>query len=136
MKNDVDIILDSIRVAVARGVIDAAGEIRRQAVKATPVDTGNLRRSAEIAVDGNTTHVPAATNRTRKIVVRYTAPYAGYVHDASGRGRGKPRRPPHRGKYWDPPGSRPKYLLLAVEAVNPRLEAYIKRRVNEVIQHG
>lgn len=125
--------LTSIRSAAARGVVDAAGEIRRQSVKSTPVDTGNLRKTAEIYIDGNASANPHATDHTRTVAVRYTAPYSGFVHNASGKGRGKPRRPPHRGYYWDPAGAEPKFLEHAAEAVFPRIEAYVKRRVKQVM---
>lgn len=125
--------LTSVRSAAARGVVDAAGEIRRLAVKSTPVDTGNLRKTAEIYLDGNASANPHATEHTRRIAVRYTAPYAGHVHNASGKGRGKPRPKPHRGKYWDPAGAEPKFLEHAANAVFPRIEAYIRRRVKQVM---
>lgn len=128
----VDETLRILRRAVAQGVIDAAGEIRRQAVLKTPVDTGFLRKSAEIFVDGNTTPSTPATSHTRIVAVRYTAPYAGHVHNATGKGRGRPRPKPHRGKYWDPSGSEPQYLAKAAENVSPHIHQYIRRRIREV----
>lgn len=135
-KRAVDTALNTVRRAVAQGVIDAANEIRRQAIKKTPVDTGNLRKSAEIFLDGNVNQSPVATPHTRIISVRYSAPYAAHVHNASGRGRGRPRPKPHRGKYWDPIGSEPQFLAKAADAVSPRIRGYIKRRVDEVMRHG
>lgn len=124
--------LGAIRAAVASGLLDAAQDIRARAVKKTPVDTGNLRKSAEIFIDGSNASVPHATELTRKLSVRYSAPYAGHVHNASGKGRGRPRSKPHRGKYWDPAGSTPKFLQKAADEVFPRVTTYIQRRIREV----
>ncbi|MCF0159190.1 MAG: HK97 gp10 family phage protein [Bacteroidaceae bacterium] len=122
-----------IRTAVARGVIDAAGDIRNIAVKRAPVDTGNLRRSAEVLVDGSSGPSMNATSNTRYVTVRFTAPYAGYVHSAAGKLRGVARSPPHRGRYWDPTGAGPKFLAKAVEEVQGRMKVYIKRRIAQVM---
>lgn len=121
---------EAIRIAIVKGIVDAAQDIRARAVKKTPVDTGFLRKSAEVSGD---TH-PAG--KAQYISVRYTAPYALYVHNASGRGRGRPRAKPHRGKYWDPSGSEPQFLKKAAEEVFPRMEMYIKRRIKQVMKNA
>lgn len=128
----IDAALTKIRRQIAQGVVDAAGDIRKQAVLKTPVDTGNLRKTAEIFVDGNINQSQIATPRTRVVAVRYSAPYAAYVHNASGRGRGKPRPKPHRGKYWDPIGAEPQFLRKSYNAVVPHLRVYISRRIKQV----
>lgn len=124
--------LQSVRAAVAQGIIDAAGEIRRQSVKRTPVDTGNLRKTAEIVIDGTVaTTAPRGSAHTRIIAVRYAAPYAAHVHNAKGTARGRPRAPPHRGRYWDPAGSGPQFLAQAVDIVSPRIASYVNRRIQQ-----
>lgn len=43
--------------------------------------------------------------RGESVVVGYTAAYALYVHEnIEMKWRGRPRRKPHKGAYWDPPG--------------------------------
>ncbi len=121
---------DAVRAAVAKGIVDAAQDIRARAVKRTPVDTGFLRKSAEVVGD---TH-PAG--KAHYVAVRYSAPYAGHVHNATGKGRGRPRPKPHRGKYWDPAGSQPQFLKKAADEVFPRMETYIKRRVKQVMKNA
>lgn len=121
---------EAVRAAVAKGIVDAAQDIRARAVKRTPVDTGFLRKSAEVRGD---TH-PA--EKSHYITVMYTAPYAAHVHNATGRGRGRPRSKPHRGKYWDPVGSQPQFLKTAAEEVFPRLETYIKRRIKQEMKNA
>ena len=128
--------MNRIRHAIARGVVDAAGDIRSRAVKGAPVDTGNLRKSAEIFIDGSQSSSLNATVMTRRVCVRFTAPYAGYVHNAPGKMRGIPRNPPRRGMYWDPMGAGPKFLLNAADEVSRRIESYIKRRVSQVMPNA
>ena len=99
----------------------------------TPADTGNLRNSQYRVIDRY-----AGGLRGR---VGYTAAYALYVHQASGKLKGQPRA--HFGKtrdgvefgggtgvgnYWDPDG-KPQFLRLAFEDPVPRadIEAAIKR---------
>jgi len=49
--------------------------------------------------------------KVEDVFVGYTQPYAIYVHEATRMTlKGVPRKKPSIGRYWDPPGSGPKFL--------------------------
>jgi len=64
--------------------------------------------------------------------VGYTAAYALFVHEASGKLKGRPRAKVNgvsRGNYWDPSGE-PKFLEKGAESVRDAVDAVIKREMS------
>lgn len=122
MTDKVDEALKMIVEASQDCLLPAAEIIVHDARQRTPVDRGDLRRSAYVRrQDANT------------VIAGYTAPYAMRVHNARGTLRGRPRPAPHRGRFWDPVGSEPRFLSNALEQnkseVLQRISAEIKRRL-------
>lgn len=83
----------------------------------TPVDTSNLINSQTAPqieqVNGRTTGS-----------IGYTAAYAKFVHDASGKLKGKPRGNGN-GEYWDPDGE-PRFLEKGFEQAKADIPAILK----------
>jgi len=71
--------------------------LQRRSQMVVPVDTGVLKASAYTRAEGSLW--------STMVFVGYTALYAMWVHEnVEMKNRGKPRRPPHKGNYWDPAG--------------------------------
>lgn len=83
-----------------RAVTVAASIIGGHATLMTPIDTSVLVNSQYRTITTKKGRVHAA--------IGYTARYAAAVHEASGRGKGKPRENGN-GLYWSPDGE-PKFL--------------------------
>lgn len=64
---------DAIPPAVEASVIEAAHILLRESLKLCPIDTGDLRRSGEVIVNGSGLSTTA--------IVAYTQQYAIYVHE-------------------------------------------------------
>lgn len=143
---------------VQKGLTLAMLEIKGRSMEKTPVDVGNLRAShylvsgmggGEAPASGgfNTAepggarvasehpgHVAEALAHARRkqspfAEIGCTAFYAVYVHEnVEMKWRGKPRKKPHKGLYWDPQGeATAKFLEIAIrEGVNKILST-IKR---------
>lgn len=94
--------------------------IEGRAVNLTPVDTSNLVNSRFRQVTNTLTGT--------KGVIGYTAAYALYVHEASGKLRGRPRDPskPGRGNFWDTDAD-PHFLAKGAEEALPEVGAAIIR---------
>lgn len=98
----------------------------------TPVDTSNLL---------NSRYQPQVTATKGKIsgVVGYTAEYAAWVHEMSGKLKGQPRADfgktrdgvafgggTGKGNYWDPHG-KPRFLAEAFEEIKPDIPTILQR---------
>lgn len=97
------IIDDVIGLKAVRAIKSANYIIRTEAAVLTPIDTSTLINSQFDVVEINGTRITGK--------VGYTARYAYYVHEASGKLMGKPRANGN-GLYWNPDGE-PKFLELA-----------------------
>jgi len=127
--------------AIDAGLFKMGEQVRAEAVKNAPVDTGFLRSSAYTAgasnglaqgptaeqgtVSASRNDARSRSGRGRRVAkVGFTAEYAIYVHEGNrgggrgGRGRGRGRRRPSRrsGRSLDPSGRKgSKYLQRAID---------------------
>ena len=99
-----------------RAIKSANYIIRTEAATMTPIDTSALINSQFDTIEVNGTRV------TGKI--GYSANYALYVHNASGKLKGQPR-PSGKGTYWSPNGE-PKFLTKAAEKTKDLVDKAIK----------
>lgn len=121
----------SNRLAVT-GVKEACFYVATLAAHETPVDTSTLLNSqfTDVTVEGD------------RIVGRigYTAPYAGFVHDAPGKyltvAKLRPvpfgQAPGSHGFLWDPNGN-PKFLFWPLEDSKQEVREIIARRIRSNI---
>lgn len=93
--------------------------ITTEAASMTPIDTSTLINSQYRTIDVNGTRV---TGR-----IGYSANYALYVHNASGKLKGQPRANGN-GAYWGPNGES-KFLDKAVENTRSMVDAAIMREM-------
>ena len=91
-----------------KGLMTAGLLVKREAQLKTPVDIGNLKASAYVD--------PIHDSMGRLgVEIGYTAFYAPFVHEASGKLKGLPRPRPHKGRFWDPQGrAEPQFLRNAL----------------------
>lgn len=101
--------------AVTAGLIVGASHATRY----TPIDTSTLINSQyrDVRVNG-----VMITGR-----VGYSANYAVYVHEASGKLKGEPRNS-GSGNYWDP-SAKPKFLQAGFEEARQEIGEAIKREM-------
>jgi hypothetical protein len=94
--------------------------------KAVPVDLGNLKASAFTRA--------ASSGINTTVTVGYTARYALFVHELTEmKGKGKPRRAPSKGKYWDPQGrARAKFLQGVAQEMEPKLRGLFIKLMKRV----
>lgn len=102
-----------------RALKSATYIIRTEAATLTPIDTSNLINSQFDTVEIN------GTRLTGKI--GYSANYALYVHNASGKLKGRPRANGN-GVYWQP-GGEPKFLTKAAERTRSLVDDVIKKEM-------
>lgn len=117
-------------VKAIRAIKAANYIIRTESATMTPIDTSTLINSQFDTIETKGARI------TGKI--GYSAKYALYVHNASGKLKGKPRA--HfgktregvefgggtlNGKYWDP-HAEPKFLLKAAKNAKPLIDKIIK----------
>ncbi|WP_336707647.1 MULTISPECIES: HK97 gp10 family phage protein [unclassified Cedecea] len=105
---------------VGRAIKSALFIIGADAATMTPIDTSYLVNSQyqELLVNGT-----RVTGR-----VGYSANYAVYVHEASGKFRGRPRAN-GSGNYWDPSGE-PKFLEKAFKDNSDKVDAIIRKELS------
>lgn len=101
--------------AITAGLIVGASHAARYA----PIDTSTLINSQyrDVRVNG-----VMITGR-----VGYSANYAVYVHEASGKLKGEPRNS-GSGNYWDP-NAKPKFLQAGFEEARQEIDEAIKREM-------
>ena len=110
-------IVDEITaVKVVRALKSAAYIIRTESATLTPIETSTLINSQFDTIEVNGTRVTGK--------VGYSANYALYVHNASGKLAGQPR-PSGKGTYWSPNGE-PKFLTKAAEKTKDLVDKAIK----------
>ena len=110
-------IVDEITaVKVVRALKSATYIIRTESATMTPIETSTLINSQFDTIEVNGTRVTGK--------VGYSANYALYVHNASGKLAGKPR-PSGKGVYWGP-HAEPKFLTKAAEKTKDLVDKAIK----------
>lgn len=102
-----------------RAIKSANYIIRTEAATITPIDTSNLINSQYDTVEVSGTRI------TGKI--GYSADYALYVHNASGKLTGKPRSNGN-GTYWSP-GGEPQFLTKAAQRTKDLVDSVIKKEM-------
>lgn len=113
-------IVDEITATkVVRALKSATYIIRTESATLTPIDTSNLINSQFDTIEINGTRV------TGKI--GYSANYALYVHNATGKLKGRPRANGN-GVYWQP-GGEPKFLTKAAERTRSLVDGVIKKEM-------
>ncbi|KLN96205.1 MULTISPECIES: hypothetical protein [Morganellaceae] len=118
VRNNVSRFIEQRKVLAARAVTLAVTVGEGYAVLYTPVgETSNLinNRTQRLIEKGT-----AVTGR-----LIYSAAYAAYVHEASGKLKGKPRAGENKGNYWDPNG-RPKFLKIGFEEAKTEIDQTVK----------
>ena len=113
------IVDEIIATKAVRALKSATYIIRTESATLTPIDTSTLINSQFDVVEINGTRITGK--------VGYTARYAYYVHEASGKLMGKPRRS-GKGNYWDPEGE-PKFLELAANRTKELVYRTIRREM-------
>ena len=110
-------IVDEITaVKVVRALKSATYIIRTESATLTPIETSALINSQFDTIEVNGTRVTGK--------VGYSANYALYVHNSSGKLAGK-SRPSGKGVYWGPHGE-PKFLTKAAEKTKSLVDKAIK----------
>lgn len=113
-------IVDNITAVKAiRALKSATYIIRTESATMTPIDTSTLINSQYDTVEINGMLI------TGKI--GYSSNYALYVHNASGKLKGKPR-PSGRGNFWSP-HAEPKFLTKAAEKTQSLVDSTIRREM-------
>lgn len=110
-------IVDEITaVKVVRALKSATYIIRTESATITPIETSTLINSQFDTIEVSGTRVTGK--------VGYSANYALYVHNASGKLSGRPRRS-GKGVYWGP-HAEPKFLTKAAEKTKDLVDKAIK----------
>ena len=110
-------IVDEITATkVVRALKSATYIIRTESATMTPIEISTLINSQFDTIEANGTRITGK--------VGYSANYALYVHNASGKLSGKPR-PSGKGTYWSPNGE-PKFLTKAAEKTKDLVDIAIK----------
>lgn len=110
-------IVDEITATkVVRALKSATYIIRTESATITPIETSTLINSQFDTIEVNGTRVTGK--------VGYSANYALYVHNASGKLKGQPR-PSGKGVYWGP-HAEPKFLTKAAEKTKDLVDKAIK----------
>lgn len=113
------IVDEIIATKAVRAMKSATYIIRTESATLTPIDTSTLINSQFDAVEVNGTRI------TGKI--GYSAKYALYVHNASGKLAGKPRSNGN-GTYWSP-GGEPQFLTKAAQRTKDLVDSVIKKEM-------
>ena len=102
-----------------RAIKSATYIIRTESATLTPIDTSTLINSQFDTVEVSGTRVTGK--------VGYSAKYALYVHNASGKLAGKPRSNGN-GTYWSP-GAEPQFLTKAAQRTKDLVDSVIKKEM-------
>lgn len=113
------IVDDIIATKAVRALKSATYIIRTESATLTPIDTSTLINSQFDTVEVNGTRI---TGR-----VGYSAKYALYVHNASGKLAGKPRSNGN-GTYWSP-GAEPQFLTKGAQRTKDLVDGAIKKEM-------
>lgn len=113
-------IVDNITaVKAVRAIKSAVYIIRTESATMTPIDTSTLINSQYDVIEN---HGVLITGK-----VGYSSKYALYVHNASGKLKGRPRQS-GRGEYWSP-HAEPKFLTKAAEKTKSLVDSTIRREM-------
>ncbi|AVP40205.1 structural polyprotein [Escherichia phage vB_EcoS Sa179lw] len=113
------IVDEIIATKAVRAMKSATYIIRTESATLTPIDTSTLINSQFDTVEVNGTRI---TGR-----VGYSAKYAIYVHNASGKLAGKPRSNGN-GTYWSP-GGEPQFLTKGARRTKDLVDSAIKKEM-------
>lgn len=113
------IVGEIIATKAVRAIKSATYIIRTESATLTPIDTSTLINSQFDTVEVSGTRI------TGKI--GYSAKYALYVHNASGKLAGKPRSNGN-GTYWSP-GGEPQFLTKAAQRTKDLVDSVIKKEM-------
>lgn len=113
------IVDEIIATKAVRALKSATYIIRTESATLTPIDTSTLINSQFDTVEVNGTRITGK--------VGYSAKYALYVHNASGKLSGKPRSNGN-GTYWSP-GGEPQFLTKAAQRTKDLVDSVIKKEM-------
>ena len=113
------IVDEIIATKAVRAIKSATYIIRTESATLTPIDTSTLINSQFDTVEVSGTRITGK--------VGYSAKYALYVHNASGKLAGKPRSNGN-GTYWSP-GGEPQFLTKAVQRTKDLVDGVIKKEM-------
>lgn len=113
------IVDEIIATKAVRAMKSATYIIRTESATLTPIDTSTLINSQFDTVEISGTRI---TGR-----VGYSAKYAIYVHNASGKLTGKPRSNGN-GTYWSP-GGEPQFLTKGAQRTKDLVDSVIKKEM-------
>lgn len=113
------IVDEIIATKAVRTLKSATYIIRTESATLTPIDTSTLINSQFDAVEVSGTRITGK--------VGYSASYALYVHNASGKLKGRPRRNGN-GTYWSP-GGEPQFLTKAAQRTKDLVDSVIKKEM-------
>lgn len=108
-----------IATKAVRAIKSATYIIRTESATLTPIDTSTLINSQFDTVEVSGTRITGK--------VGYSAKYALYVHNASGKLTGKPRSNGN-GTYWSP-GGEPLFLTKAAQRTKDLVDSVIKKEM-------
>lgn len=113
------IVDEIIATKAVRALKSATYIIRTESATLTPIDTSTLINSQFDTVEVSGTRITGK--------VGYSAKYALYVHNASGKLAGRPRRNGN-GTYWSP-GGEPQFLTKAAQRTKDLVDGVIKKEM-------
>lgn len=113
------IVDEIIATKAVRALKSATYIIRTESATLTPIDTSTLINSQFDTVEVNGTRITGK--------VGYSAKYALYVHNASGKLSGKPRSNGN-GTYWSP-GGEPQFLTKGAQRTKDLVDSAIKKEM-------
>ena len=113
------IVDEIIATKAVRALKSATYIIRTESATLTPIDTSTLINSQFDTVEVSGTRITGK--------VGYSAKYALYVHNASGKLAGKPRSNGN-GTYWSP-GGEPQFLTKAAQRAKDLVDSVIKKEM-------
>ena len=113
------IVDEIIATKAVRALKSATYIIRTESATLTPIDTSTLINSQFDTVEVSGTRITGK--------VGYSAKYALYVHNASGKLTGKPRSNGN-GTYWSP-GGEPQFLTKAAQRTKDLVDSVIKKEM-------
>lgn len=113
------IVDEVIATKAVRALKSATYIIRTESATLTPIDTSTLINSQFDTVEVSGTRITGK--------VGYSAKYALYAHNASGKLTGKPRSNGN-GTYWSP-GGEPQFLTKAAQRTKDLVDSVIKKKM-------
>ena len=116
---------EEVENRVKRGLRDVGEFVKRESIRITPEETGNLRASAYGGHDQPVMGRGTGVMYTKVGYDSKKAPYAINVHEAPGVLKGLPRKS-GKGTYWSPKGE-PEFLFKAAMRNLGKMRRIMKR---------